>query len=447
MPLPARRTAALLVWGLAACAPSRPPAAVPALPEDDACAISTGGSARADTVTVALPGGIDPAHAPLAQTDAERVLFRALYQPLIRVDCAGRAWPGVAEAWTPEEGGRRWTFVLRSDARFWDGEPLTAYDVLAAWTVAAADTMPPLAPFDGPVTQAVQVMSDRVVSIRLARPYATVPLAFGDVGLAVTKRPAGIRWPIGTGRYWVNAAAREVTAAPAFGGGLPVLAFRGGAERAARDLLDAGVDLLVTDDPAVLAYAAGRSDLTTAPLPWERTYVVVTGPVAPAPLVPGGIATRDREALARDAVRIDARAAAGPFWWDAGAGCPMPAPASLGPPRGGRGAARTVYPRGDPVARDLANRLVALSGGGAVASGLSPDAFAAALREGAAAAYVLALPRRPLDSCLALQALIARAPWLEPRAVVPLVDVRRRVIARRGVGGLTADWDGTPRLP
>jgi hypothetical protein len=81
-----------------------------------------------------------------------------------------------------------------------------------------------------------------------------------------------------------------------------------------------------------------------------------------------------------------------------------------------------------------------------IATGLAPDAFAAALYAGRDAAYIVALPRRVLAPCAHRSALAHRAPWLTPRAIVPLVDTRARLIARRTVGTVLVDWDGTPRI-
>ncbi|HEU5322416.1 MAG TPA: ABC transporter substrate-binding protein, partial [Methylomirabilota bacterium] len=287
------------------------------------CALPGGGRAATDSLVVALPGAVDPAHAPLPQSDAEHFVFRALYETLLRVDCTGRPLPALAQAWTPEDGGRRWTFVLRQDARFWDGEPVTAHDVVAAWT--AHDTLGALAPWDGPVAQAAQVMSDRVLAVRLRRPSATAPLALAHPGLAVTKRAPGLGWPIGTGRYWVSGSA-DVILAPAFGDRLPPLRLRALAGGDARDALDDGADLLVTDDPAVLAYAATRSDLEAAPLPWDRVYVMAQ---VPGRSSAGDAFPSDAGALGRDAVRVEARAPDGPAWWASGSSCAAaPAPVS-----------------------------------------------------------------------------------------------------------------------
>jgi oligopeptide transport system substrate-binding protein len=50
---------------------------------------------------------------------------------LTRYDLAGRLVPGVAERWEIREDGA--TFWLRDDARWSDGEPVTAHDFVFAW--------------------------------------------------------------------------------------------------------------------------------------------------------------------------------------------------------------------------------------------------------------------------------------------------------------------------
>jgi len=107
-----------------------------------------------------------------------------------------------------------------------------------------------------------------------------------------------------------------------------------------------------------------------------------------------------------------------------------------------------VFAQGDPVARDLADRLVALSPDGPVrrAAGLLPDAFAARLVARSGDWFIVALPRTALDPCAAGRAFAARVPWLTPAGIVPLVDVRRRALVRRAGARLSVDWDAVPRI-
>jgi hypothetical protein len=279
-------------------------------------------------------------------------------------------------------------------------------------------------------------MSDRVLAVRLRRPSPTAPLTLAHPGLAVTKQAPGLAWPIGTGRYWISGSTADVTLAPAFGDQLPAVKVRPLRGGDARDALDAGADMLVTDDPAVLAYAATRPDLDATPLPWERTYVLV-----PA----GGAGSTTLGQVGPDAVRVEARAPDGAQWWRTGATCaPPPVPAA--DRATARGPRRIGYPRGDAVARDVATRLVALAGGGMTASAIAPDALTGELRSPRSVALVLALPRGALDPCLAVEQLVARMPWLVPATLAPLLDVRRRVVLRGRRPSLAFEWDGTLRV-
>src|SRR6266571_6886628 len=103
---------ALLVALVAACAPR--PAPGPAAPvppplsiaPPSACDLPGDGAAVAETLTVAAPGAIDAAHAPFPVTPGERVLFRQLYETLLRADCEGRLHPALAATWNSPDGGR-----------------------------------------------------------------------------------------------------------------------------------------------------------------------------------------------------------------------------------------------------------------------------------------------------------------------------------------------------
>src|SRR2546427_3007951 len=318
-------------------APPAPPLALPLAPLS-VCDLPGDSTAHADTLTVAAPGAVDPAHAPMPVTSAERMLFRQLYETLLRVDCEGHLHPALAASWNSSDGGRTWTVTLADGAIFWDGVPVSARDVLAAW-----------GPAINGVADSAAVTAERTLLVRLRRPSPDGPAALADPGLAIAKKVPGIAWPIGTGRYWVQGTGPDLFVAPLGGTRSPVIQWRPAAGDP-RDLLDAGVDLLVTDDAGALAYAATRADFASVPLPWDRTYVLLAAapfPVTDLPL----------DDLARHAVRVEARPAAPPFWWQNSSCAVGTPPASASLPPG----SAIVFAQGDPVGRDLADRLVALS--------------------------------------------------------------------------------------
>lgn len=488
-----------------------------------------GAGSSGDTLTVSAPGPIGPRAG--GSSPARRMARRHLRGTLVRVDCAGRVRPGLAASWDRRDGGRRWLFRLqgkeggpggtasgsRDPRRAGDGGGLpSAPQIVRAWQrahVGGGRGRP--SPLEGASAAAT---GPRTLEVTLDRPHAS-PGLFAGPRFAVGGAGAAGR-SLAAGSHRLEAPPPE----DGPGSGAFRLAPRGtdgphlsvlphatpgwprGPEP--RDLLDRGVDLLVTRDAATLGYARTLEAYRTAPLPWHRTYVLAVpagdpagpapatgaradrGPAAPGAPPGGGEADAGlRRALARDAVPVEARAARPPHWWTAAceapgettgrrgapAGDPTPAASGSGaarpvPHRGGA-APRLVYPAGDPVARSLASRLGALAGSGAAqedgsgpvrsalaalgggtvpvrAVGLEGEEWRAALLDGGEAGYLIPLPRRALAPCAARERVRRRIPWIGGAGtrVVPLVDTRPRLVLRRGVAGVALDWDGVPRL-
>lgn len=66
----------------------------------------------------------------LAQTDAEKSASSLLFSGLIKIDGNGNVQSDLAERYEISQDGRFYTFYLRNNLRFSDGEKLTAEDVL-----------------------------------------------------------------------------------------------------------------------------------------------------------------------------------------------------------------------------------------------------------------------------------------------------------------------------
>jgi len=327
---------------------------------------------------------VDVSHAPVPSNDSERLLFRQLYPTLVRVDCQGNVRPGLAVVWSADTVGRTWTFTLRDRA--------AAAEIRSSWL----ERFPAIRQFG---IEAGTVLADGRLSVTMRDPLDSVPAIFAHPVLASSRE---------TNPESGRAIYYRVAIDP-------------------RDALDRGADLLVTSDPALVEYAAGKPGLSDLPLPWSRTYVLMR-PAGAAPL---------RPSVGRDAVRAEARPAQPPFWWDERSTCRQRAPHTAGST-----SSRVVYLRGDPIARGLAERIVALAGDRTDlrAAGLAPARFSASLASGAEAAYVVALGRRSLAPCH------DSAGWPGGATLLPLVDTRAHVIVREGTPPLTLDWDGTIRL-
>ncbi|MFQ5747636.1 MAG: ABC transporter substrate-binding protein [Gemmatimonadota bacterium] len=483
--------------------PAEPRPARPTAPATAENCLLTGVPARTgEILRVGVTEPVDPAHVPIPRNGGERLVFRHLYETLVRLDCRGTVRPALADEWASPDG-RTWTFRIRRGARFWDGSPVTAADVVASWSSAPA-RIPAGRPADGEGRAALEAITDaraldeRRVRITLGAGRRTAGL-FAASALAVYRTRAGSAWPLGTGRYGIRGVTEYAPGPEGRGrpgmltlqptgdvpGLPPAVQFLLAGGEDARDLLEGGVDVLIARDPAAVEYAITLPGYRSSPLLWDRTEVLLAPALRPAEGEEAGHWSRSLagvplEGLARDAVRAEARPTRPPHWWEESSACrPMPSASGEPNPSGSARApleARIVYRQGNRTARDIAERLVALAGpgrtpgpaeaplvrlAGRLAGGRVPlrtaalddPAFASALRRGLDAGYILSVPRRVDDACAARRSLLERAPWiLAPgtgaaggfRGVaVPLVDTRARAVVRKGLSGLSVAWDGT----
>lgn len=140
----------------------------------------------------------DSLDAHRAQSLSAFNVLRDLYEGLVTEDADGRLAPGLAESWVVSDDARTWTFTLRADLRWSDGEPLTASHVVASVRRALDPaTLAPYANLLEPIAGArdliagrapldalgVEAPDARTVLFRLERPaplakLLTLPIAF-----------------------------------------------------------------------------------------------------------------------------------------------------------------------------------------------------------------------------------------------------------------------------
>ncbi len=455
---------AVLVLGLTACGGG---SKIPSLPPEPAsqCRLLSQQTVFPETLTVALTSIVDPGNAPRPTNRAERFVFSQLYEGLIAADCTGRPVPALATSWRSYDNGLQWTFRLRDDARFWNGSRVTARTVVSNWdkNLLREWGIPPASIF---------AIGDTVVSLGSSVPRTTVPLLLASPELAVTGPSSEERgWVQGTGSFRVAVAGGPgrtrpivLTSTNSSAGSAPpsVIEVRDASEVDTRDLIDRGIDLLIASDPSVLDYARSQPQLESTPLAWDRTYVLLR--TRPSLTGMTALATESRNSLARDAVRREARGASYPFWWQELENCSARPSALPIEAAQSETMQRIVYDDRDPTARDLATRLVALSTSEdgrrdfgpelpkqLVAIAMTSANLERALGNGRDYGYIVTLPRLVVDACTVAVDLLATAPWLSAivplsRAIIPLVDTRQWVIARRGRIRLEIDFYGTPLL-
>ena len=65
---------------------------------------------------------------------SEAQVFTAIYEGLFSYHPATmEPTPAAASRWEVSEDRRQWTFTIRNNARFWNGDPLRAEDFRASW--------------------------------------------------------------------------------------------------------------------------------------------------------------------------------------------------------------------------------------------------------------------------------------------------------------------------
>src|ERR1700730_9385751 len=96
-------------------------------------ATNTTAAARPGTTLLrgagAEPDSLDPQKARSVESQG---ILRDLCEGLTTLDRSAGVAPGVATGWTVSEDGRKYTFSLRPDARWSNGERVVAADFVAA---------------------------------------------------------------------------------------------------------------------------------------------------------------------------------------------------------------------------------------------------------------------------------------------------------------------------
>lgn len=141
--------------------------------------------AESGTITLLLREEPPQLNSTLATDQVSSMVLGHVMQGLLRYDGQGRLVPGVAERWQINAEGA--TFHLRPDARWSDGEPVTAHDFVFAWRTVVdpasasqyAFILFPIRNAEAiasgqlPVTElGVRAVDDRTLAIEFERPIA-----------------------------------------------------------------------------------------------------------------------------------------------------------------------------------------------------------------------------------------------------------------------------------
>lgn len=293
------------------------------------CALACGTSPPAprDTVVVALesaPSVLDPRYT----TDANSSLVSDLVTSgLTRTDVHGEAAADLAESWTVPSP-LEYRFTLRADARFGDGAPVTAADVIATYrSVLDPEARSPKREALAAIEQMTAVDA-RTVAFRLRAPSAAF-LETTNLGILPATLAAGPALRsgavVGAGPFRVLATLAdggvELVPSPAYMDGSPSIArlrFRVVPDGTVRALeLASGSVHLVQNalEPDLLPWLARRPDLERIAVPGSRFQYVgmnLRDPRLADPRVRRALAyALDRDAVVHHLLRDTARPATG----------------------------------------------------------------------------------------------------------------------------------------
>ncbi len=240
-------------------------AAVAILP---GCRAPGAGSSRIRVLAPYLPDAIDPCEDTRL---VSRVVAVNVFDPLVRADRTGAPYPALAASWSNPTADA-WTFTLRKDARFSDGTPVTASDVVASLERARALG----SAVAGNLAGVRQVRADGPGTVTiLAGAGSAVLLQTLTAVLVARELPAaeGGRRFVGSGPYtvtrFVPGTRIEMKAAPGGTGPPPHLAEvvweRFSSDEGAREALRADPRTIVLDPPeAAVTWARRQAGLAVA---------------------------------------------------------------------------------------------------------------------------------------------------------------------------------------
>jgi hypothetical protein len=450
---------AAIAVGITACGVK--PIADGSAPGSDACLLLAASEAPPDTLLVASSGStsLESDGEPVRSPGFGPLLYHARFRPLISVGCDGNPVPGISTSWARVAGGTGWRLTIDPDFRMADGSDAVAQRFVYLW---APSTGP------GSSVKSLQAPASDLLDVELHASRDTLPAALASPRFALETSA------FGQASETLPLGSILETDRPA-----PVLIEVDSASRDERDLLESGIDLMISSDPDVVAYANGLSAYETTPLPHDAVYAlfVTTRLIEPERIDSAGArAAGWWPSFAGGAVRADAREPGGHPWWQRLEGCArglFDSGVASRPTASfyASGRKRILYPTGDAVARDIAERVVALaltnapddpaatflaasvprlaeSRGVLTARSVDASEFENSLQRGDDLAYVIRLPVRPYDVCRAYAAVVERAPWLAGHAeraataIVPIVETRRHLIARTPHPALAFDWFG-----
>ncbi|GAA4680387.1 ABC transporter substrate-binding protein [Frondihabitans cladoniiphilus] len=165
------------------------------------------------SVTVAIPDQITTLDPILNQV---LTINKSVFDSLTTTDASGKLVADLATSWKANADSTSWVYTIRPGAKFSDGTPVTADDVVYTYqsTQSRADALNKS--YLGSMTSVAKTGTDQV-TFTLAKPVASWPRTTTLISIvsqaAYTKDPAGYaKTPLGSGPYAVASSTQSSVA-------------------------------------------------------------------------------------------------------------------------------------------------------------------------------------------------------------------------------------------
>lgn len=159
-------------------------------------------------------------------------VFKNICDQLTDITSEGDVAPQLAESWEASDDATVWTFTLRPDVTFHDGEPLTADDVVWTFEKIMNDDSSPVHSYLSEVEQ-VEKVSDTQVRFHLTTPFAPFDRQVSLISVLPQHAYEELgpdefaKNPIGSGAFefvsWQRDVELVIAANPDYWGGKPAI--------------------------------------------------------------------------------------------------------------------------------------------------------------------------------------------------------------------------------
>ncbi|MBO0708508.1 MAG: ABC transporter substrate-binding protein, partial [Candidatus Dormibacteraeota bacterium] len=171
---------------------------------------SSGSTKQGGTLTVGTGTDADTLDPASQTTTIVGGMVVMVVEPLVQLNQQGKVAPDLATSWSMSSDGTSYTFNLRQNVKFSDGEPLNAAAVKKSLDrINSPQTRAPI-PGTLKVIKDVTVVSDSKVQVQLKSPFSPflgamtqvtagimAPNSFTEHGNSIEH----VVWPVGTGPY------------------------------------------------------------------------------------------------------------------------------------------------------------------------------------------------------------------------------------------------------